>query len=264
MLRKKLAIYLIYGKKGSGKSLCQAREALKLFKQYKKAEKRYPELPKRIYYSNMKMSEEIEKQEYGKHLYYWNNAEQLKNCPRTDCWKGNEPHPVHDTDIGHDEIGKDLPAGKYAETPAWFKQMFSHLRKRGNRYLANTQVYEDIDIAFRRQIDYAFKIEKIMGSGDLTATEPAPYFIWGIITIREFDPVLLEWERDPDKREIKGKGLPDFLFIQKKFVEAYNTADEIPPYKPNTLEHMEYWCENPNCPIHGKNTGKPKIEHRKI
>ena len=270
-MKPDLKIYLTYGAKGSGKSLTQAKDALELFKEYEKTERKYPDLPKRIYYCNQKFNSEIEKKELGKHLFYWSNAKQLRWCPRPNCWIKEPYHPVHDTDIGHDEIGKDLPAGSYADTPKWFKQIFSHLRKRGNRYYANTQTYEDIDIAFRRQIDFAYKIEKIFGSGDTTATRPKPKYIWGVIIKRPFDPTLLEFERDPNEREqkqqkITGQGLPEIIFIRKKYIEAYDTKDEIPAYKPDTLEHVDLWCENDNCEKHGKNNpnAKPKTEHYKI
>ena len=270
MNKEKLAIYLQYGKKGQGKSLVQAVDALSLFKEYWKTEKKYPDLPRRIYFGNQKFSKEIEEKELGIHLYYWSNAKQLRWCPRKDCWVGNYPHSIHDTDIGHDEIGKDLPAGSWQDTPPWFKQVFSHLRKRGNRYFANTQVYEDIDISFRRQIDFAYKIEKIFGSGDVTDTRPKPKYVWGLITSRAFDPMILEHEKNPEKREKLQEGEPTFfarteiILIRKKWIEAYNTKDEIPPYKPDTLEHVEVWCEDDNCEKHGKHYGKPKIEHYKI
>lgn len=273
---KGFKIYLTYGAKGSGKSLTQAKDALDIFASYDATDKKYPDLSKRIYFGNQKFNEEIEKKYLGKRLYYWTNAKQLRWCPRTDCWKGKELHPVHDTDIAHDEISKDLPAGSWADTPKWFRQIFSHLRKRGNRYFANTQVYEDIDIAFRRQIDVAYKIKKIWGSGDITASLPVPEHYWfffpfpcGIISRKEFPPSLLEWERDPEKREIKSgdfEGQSELIFIRKRYVEAYDTKGEIPAYKPDTLEHVDLWCENDNCEKHGRNNpdAKPKVEHYKI
>lgn len=268
-------IYLTYGEKGTGKSLDQATIATKLFKEYAKTEKKYPHLPKRIYFGNQKFNEEIEKRELGIHLYYWTNAKQLRWCPRQECWETkkyinqdnpNGKHPIHDADIAHDEISKDIPASSWADTPPWFRQLFSHLRKRGNRYFANTQVFEDIDIAFRRQIDQAFMIRKVFGSSDLTATRPAPKLIFGLIVKVEFDPRLLEWERDPEERELKNKisRFPTLIWISRKKINIYNTKDEIPPYKPDTLEHHELFCEDPNCEKHGKIAGKPKVEHYKI
>jgi len=245
---RNLHICLYYGKKGSGKSLFQAYIAKKLFREYEKTEKRYPSLPKRAYWSSQKFSKEIEAKELGKHLFYWENPRQL--------------YGLRNIDIGWDEIGKDLPAGSWGDTPKKLKQVFSHLRKRGNRLFANTQIYEDIDISFRRQIDRAFKIEKIIGSKDISATLPPPRFVWGIIRIREFDPQILENMHDETERELTYKGFPRYIFITKKLVAIYDTQMELPPYLPDSLEHIEYLCLNKNCvkstPGHGH------IEHKKI
>lgn len=239
----KLAIYLSYGKKGSGKSLLTAKEAIKLLKSAVKTHKLYPKLPKRIVITNSPIAEKYEIK-YKGYLYYWEDFNQLENCPRENCWKGPKKHPVHDADIQHDEIGKDLPAGGFAETPKWVKQVFSHLRKRGNRYFANTQCYEDIDISFRRQVDFAYRIRKAFGSRDKTATLPPVKFPWGIIVKQEFDPELLEWERDPEKRAIKaGFSWPELTWIGRKNIEAYDTAKELPPYISNKLEHIEKICD---------------------
>lgn len=278
-----LKIYLTYGAKGNGKSLSQARDALQIFREYERTKRRYPQLPERIYYGNQKFCKEIEEKYLGTRLFYWTNAKELRYCPRPNCWlkleQQNEKNPegrhaLHDTDIAHDEIGKDLPAGSWQDTPKWFRQIFSHLRKRGNRYFANTQVYEDIDIAFRRQIDFAWKIKKVIGSGDVSASLPPRRFVWGLIVKKQFDPMILEHERDPkareNKQEIEGSGMPSFFFITKRLVSIYNTKDELPPYKPDTLEHQEMWCENPKCPKHGFDMrepfgkAQPKLEHYRI
>jgi len=286
-MKQKLAVYLSWGAKGNGKSLSAARDALVCFDEYARTEKRYPTLPVRAIFSNQKLSPELEAKEIPKkHLYYWSNAKQLRWCPRyevdKECFRKCDDkkcpefgkhqihykHAVHDMDIFHDEVGKDLPAGSWADTPKWFKQIFSHLRKRGNRYNANTQVFEDIDISFRRQIDFAYQLHKSFGSGDITATRPPPRFVWGLIQKREFDPQLVEWERDPTKREQKrensGWKMPTLIWISKKLVNAYDTKDELPPYKADEMEHVNIWCEDDHCEKHGRLAGKPKVEHHKI
>jgi len=160
---------------------------------------------------------------------------------------------LRDVDIGWDEIGKDLPAGSWKDTPKELRQVFSHLRKRGNRIFANTQIYEDIDVSFRRQIDIAFRVEKLFGSPDITATRPAPKRVWGVILFQEFDPMFLEHERneserlaqsdDPDK-----SGVPHITLIRKKFVSAYDTRMELPPYRPDKLRERVLECiEGDNC-----------------
>jgi len=227
-----LKIYLFYGKKGSGKSLYQCYVATQLFKQYYKTEKKYPFLPKRKYYSSQKFSKQIEEKELGKHLQYWSNPREL--------------YQLRDCDIGWDEIGKDLPAGSWEGTPKELKQVFSHLRKRGNRIFANTQIYEDIDISFRRQIDSAYKISKIFGSKDISASLPAPRWIWGLIKVSEFDPLELEHVRD-EKFRFSVSAFPEFIWLTRKLVTMYDTTMEIPAYMPDKLEHRELDCTDPNC-----------------
>ena len=226
-----LKIYLYYGPKGSGKSLFQIYIATQLFKEYYKIEKKYPQLPKRKYYSSQKFSKELEDKELGNHLEYWSNPRQLyhlRNC-----------------DIGWDEIGKDLPAGSWADTPKDLKQVFSHLRKRGNRIFANTQIYDDIDISFRRQIDKAYQVTKLFGSGDISASLPAPRFIWGLIKIAEFDP--LDMESLNPKFRFSISAFPEFIWLTKKLVSMYDTTMELPPYLPDKLDHRELHCIDPDC-----------------
>ncbi len=233
---KGLKIYIFYGKKGSCKSLFQARLARYLINEYYKTEKKYPELPKRKLYINQKLSKEFDDLELHNHLEYWTHPEQL--------------YSVRDSDIFWDEIGKDLSAGSYADTPKELKQVFSHLRKRGNRLFANTQVYEDIDISFRRQVDVAYQVKKWLGSRDISATLPKPEIIWGIYYLRQFDPLFLEHEWNPEIRERQPdlSPIPQIYFIRKRDIELYDTTAELPPYQPSKLKEQVLVCrEGENC-----------------
>lgn len=233
---KGLEISVIYGRKGQCKSLYQTMLVEHVIRQYYKTEKRYPLLPKRKLFINQKLSEEFEKRELGKHFDYWRHPEQL--------------YEVRNADIFWDEIGKDLPAGSYVDTPKELKQVFSHLRKRGNRLIANTQVYEDIDISFRRQVDKAYQLRKIIGSRDISATLPKPDFIWGIFTVRQFDPMFLEHEWNPEEREKQPdlKTFPEIHFIHRRHIEMYDTTAELPPYQPTSLREQVLVCrEGEKC-----------------
>lgn len=249
MIYPKLGIYLFYGKKGSGKSIFQSSLAYKLVNEYYSVEKKYPSLPHRTFWSNQKFCGEFEKKELAnKHLKYWSNPKQL--------------YSIKNSDISWDEIGKDLPAGSWGDTPKELKQVFSHLRKRGNRLFANTQVYEDIDISFRRQIDRAYQLNKMFGSRDISATLPPVKFVYGLIIKREFNPMQLEFQRDDEKREeINPRFFGSFLFIRKKWIDLYDTQAEIPAYHPDSLMGYEMRC------IGGKNhepCGKVHVVHRPV
>jgi len=245
--KRDLKIYLYWGDKGSGKGYFLFYVASHLIKQYFKNEKKFPNLPKRKLYSSMKFASEFEKIHLydvklnpGGHLHYWTNPRQL--------------YGIRNADILWDEIGKDLPSGSWADTPKKLKQVFSHLRKRGNRIFANTQIYEDIDIAFRRQIDYAYRLEKHFGSVDISATLPAPRFIWGLISVKQFDPKVVEIIRNEEERE-EYISHARYYVIRKKYVKLYDTTMELPPYLPDKLEHITYTCDD--C-------GAEKVEHKKL
>jgi len=167
------------------------------------------------------------------------------------------------------------------------KQLFQRCRKRSNRILFDAQVYEDVAIAIRRQIKHACMVRKLYGSSDIRADRPRPiqftwwgFFkqflggpevLWGRIMETEFDPKFLEWERDPEKRieriesgESGIGGRTEKTFIRKKYVDFYDTQHELPTYRSSEMEHVELWCEEPDCRLHGRLAGKPKIEHYKI
>jgi len=290
-------LYLRYGDKGSGKSLLGAVTQVDFLREYDFMKERFSVLPQRVLFTSEKLNDEIEKEFLGRTLFYWSDPKQLKYCPRPDCWKKNldirtygldyehqnnpeKKHPCHDMDIYWSEIGRHLGADRSKDTPYWLKDLFAFCRKDGNRILMDTQVYEDISIAVRRQLGHASFCVKDYGSRDISATEPAPvewtlknffdlkkHVVWGHISEYEFDPKYLEWERDPEARmklQEENKKVSG-LFIRKKYIDIYDTKHRIPPYKAG-LEHVEYWCENENCEMHGKRAlkGKAKIEHYKI
>lgn len=290
-----LTLYLRYGDKGSGKSLLGAVMMLEFLEEYDQIAKKYPNLKSRILFTSEKLNADIEAKYLGKSLFYWSDPKQLKYCPRPNCWKKdqdthkfgvdyehqNNPdkkHPCHDTDIYWSEVGRHLGADRSKDTPYWLKDLVSFCRKDGNRIFFDAQVYEDISIAIRRQLGHAYLCVKDFGSADISADRPSPVewsiknllnwnksVLWGKISEYEFDPKLLEWERDPENRMRiqKENSKSRSLWIRKKYIDIYDTAHRIPPYKAG-LEHVEYWCEDENCAKHGKRKGEAKIEHYKI
>lgn len=255
--RRDLKIYIYYGPKGQGKSYFCSRMAVLIIATYRRNEERYPGLQKRQFWSSQKFSPEYEAQElYDEkknpdgRLHYWSHPSQL--------------YLLKNVDILWDEIGKDLPAGSFATTPRKLKQVFSHLRKRGNRLFANTQIYEDIDVSFRRQVDFAFELKKLCGSKDVSASMPAPKHIWGVMRVRAFDPLFLEHQRDPEKRDMYHEGIGRFYFLRRKFVELYDTHSEIPPYHPDKFYEEIITCiEGEKCANYDQKTHQPhtRINH---
>ncbi|AXH76354.1 MAG: zonular occludens toxin [Inoviridae sp.] len=238
-----LKSYLFYGNKGNGKSLVYASIVDSLLSEYRYIERKYPKLPKRVLYSNQNLK--LHDSFASDHIRFWSSPRQLAS--------------VRNSDILWDEVGKDLPASSWQETPKDIKQIFSHLRKRGNRLFANTQVYDDIDISFRRQIDRTFKTIKFVGSPDISATMPPVAHPWGLIILMEMDKNSLENESDADKQKKSFKfSLPRFCFIERGYIDLYDTTAELPPYRPLELEHLIYKCVVPGC------KHENHVEHRKF
>lgn len=230
-------IHFTYGRPGEGKSLDTAKTSLELLEEYKKIEKKYPKLPKRKLWTNMRLSKELEKEYLNKKLFYWENPKQLYN--------------VKDVDIIWDEIARHLPSDKWGDTPDELRTLFAQHRKRGIRIFANTQDFKAVDINFRRMIGKAYKLKKIIGSRDISATLPPVKYIWGIILKRQFEPEELE-EKELEKAKTI-YALPEIIFIRKKYIKAYDTTQEIPRYQTDELDHIEKKC---------KKCGKTHITHR--
>jgi len=240
---KDLKSYIFFGAKGSGKSLFTAYLSMVLMRSYYRTERSYPTLPKRQLWINAKLNPKLEHYELGKHLRYWESPRELVEA--------------RNVDIIWDEVGKDIPAIDWKETPKGIRQIFSHLRKRGNRLFANTQIYNDIDIGFRRQVDRTFQLFKVFGSRDISASLPPVSYPYGLIVIRELDKTSLELAENGSHRIRDFLFIPKILFIRRRYVDLYDTTAELPPYRPTELEHIIYRCQVTNCK-HAEH-----IEHKK-
>lgn len=286
MIYSDLTLYLRYGDKGSGKSLLGAIDQVDLLASYSRNYEKYnknslvEKFPLRILYTSELFNKEIEEVYLGKTLFYWKDPKTLRYCPRTNCWKVGK-HACHDMDIYWGEVGRHFGADRSSDTPYWLKDLLAFCRKDGNRIFFDTQVYEDLSIAFRRQLGHTFFCVKDFGSKDISADRPAPIqwtlknlfnlrerVVWGRISEYEFDPKFLEWERNPEARmrlqeEANENRKVRWEYITWRSVNLYDTRHRIAPYG-LTLEHSETYCENDNCEKHGRNFGNPKIEHFRI
>jgi len=238
---RELHQYLFYGKKGNGKSMVMAYIASYLARDYRLIQKKFPHLPRRTLYANTPFSKSLEDKFQGQ-LKYWENPRQL--------------YSVRNADILWDEIGKDLPADDWKNVPKKLRAVFSHLRKRGNRLFANTQVYDDIAISFRRQVDRTFWLKKVMGSPDISATLPPVKTPWGLVMVLEQDISKLNANTtDSMTKTTTSLVLPRLCLIERALIESYDTTAEIPPYRPTELEHLTFKCLEPGC-------NKVHVEHR--
>jgi len=173
-------------------------------------------------------------------------------------------------DIVIDEIANYLPADGWATTPRWLRKTFAQYRHRGLRIFANTQDYMAVDINFRRMVKVAYKVTKVFGSRDLSATLPDPRWIWGVIMKLQFDPDAIEGQGvHSDTLQNEAKILwfhvPIFFSIKPRLVDMYDTTQDIPEYMPNTLEELVMKCEEPDCKDPERD-GSPhmKVIHRPV
>ena len=144
---------VVEGAPGQGKSLYIARLVLRLLDRNQKIFKKHG--LRRVVYSNMKFSSEIEDRYHG-FIEYWTDSMQL--CK------------LRDVDIVWDEIATELDSRDFANLSTELKRFLSQYRKRGIDIYANTQDFSMIDVRARLMINEVKTLTKILGSSDISTT----------------------------------------------------------------------------------------------
>lgn len=289
---------IYYGARGSGKSLHQAKLCLDIFDYLKRIyspKKKNRPIHQAIIYSIQRFNKTVEDEhlvfKFGNkietdpdgnktfvandaikrvhnpagNLYYWNDARDLRYCPRIVCWRGQQKHRLHHAYLIIDDMATILPADNWQSTPIWMRKMFAQARHFGIRCIANMQDPFSVDINFRRYTDMAFRFRKIMGSPDPDETKPKIKHIWGIYTRRKIKAELLWKIGDMPEEDIKamrarekqrasvdgGYKMSDLWkatphWIGKKVTSIYDTTQDVPEYHPTGYEHRELGCIDPN------------------
>lgn len=224
---------LFYGPRSQGKSLHQAKTVNEIFKYLDGMYRLYPELPQSIVVSNQKFNATLEEKYCGKRLFYWESIQQLKYCPRSECWKdeftvkvtpkikrgfggkfvkdptGGLPirtkikHRLHDCYLIIDDAATIIPADGWQDLPRWFRKVFAQAGHNGVHCIANIQDPLSCDINFRRYVDLCFKFNKVMGNRRPEAGKPPVRFIWGIYTSREIPAEELWVHGDKSEQDIQ-------------------------------------------------------------
>jgi len=210
------------GAPGQGKSLYTARTALKILRRNMRWEDQGN--PRRQIWSNLKFSEEFEKQFEG-YISYWSDSSQLVK--------------LRDCDIIWDEIATELDARNWPNLSIEMKRFLSQYRKRGIDIYANTQDFSMIDQRARLMISNVRTLTKIIGSRDISTTKPPPKVIWGLCMIRDVQNFR---ETDPEKK--KYDLIPSFIIISRDLVSIYDTRQDIALGKPPPLRHEVRMCEH--------------------
>lgn len=119
-----------------------------------------------------------------------------------------------------------------------------------------TQHYSRLDVTLRILIERFFIVQKIFGPTGNGARA------WGVCRITEHyleDMERFERAQYEDKDAfVVGR---EFMLIRKKYAMMYDTRQSVGKSDMVPLAHEQVWCEDDNCPQHGKLHGKPKIIH---
>jgi len=211
---------LFYGERGSGKTLEQSKEVIKVLEYYKWLYAKHPDLHHAVVFTNQRFTPEYEKK-YSVYLYpnkkeiviegkivlttdfsnpvlnnpdgflyYWDSASQLRYCPRRNCWRGNHRHGLHGAVVPMDDIATILPADEWATTPMWFRKLFTQGRHVGVHFFMNCQDPFSYSIHARRCTDMVWKFTKIFASRDTDETRPEIKHIFGLYVTRR---IKAEW-----------------------------------------------------------------------
>jgi len=222
--------FIIDGPPGQGKSLYTAIIAERLLKRNKIYYEKFNIV--REVWSNLKFSEQVEREHEG-FIKYWTDTDTLIR--------------LRDVDVLWDEIATELDARNFANLSVEMKRFLSQYRKRGVDIYANTQDISMIDARARLMITGCSSLIKLAGSGDPSITKPKIENVWGLVWIR---PLINYRETDIAKRQYSNFP-PQFFFIRKKYIDMYDTTQDIPQGALPRLKHTIQYCEfhgtdNPN------------------
>jgi len=214
------------GAQGEGKSLDASRLAKRLYLRNKKWHEEGR--PIRKIASNIEFSKSF-RNLLGDYYLHWNDVKQL--CKLRHC------------DIIWDEIANDLDARNFAMLSSEVKRFLSRARKRGLDIYANTQDFDMIDKRARTMMKHVYRMSKVIGSPDPSATRPEINKVWGIFVKREFlnfkdagavqDYAMRRYSLWPE----------DVFFLRKEDIEMYDTAEDLVSGEYPPLDHIVRKCE---------------------
>lgn len=256
---------LYFGDRGSGKTLHQAYEITLIFKYWHWLYKKYPYLKHGIVFTNQVLSPDAIKgnEEF---YYHWDNAEELRFCPRKNCWRGDgKPHFLHGAVVVMDDISTILPQDYWHIVPQWQRKQWTQAGHFGIHHLFNCQDPVAYDINARRATKMAFRFDKVIGSGRPDETARPIKHIWGFYVRRRIKAKWL-WQfgdMEPEqiaelkealqaKKQMTGR-MPfrgiwksTVHWISRKKCAIYDTLQDVQQYEPaGYIGVKEYPCIDP-------------------
>jgi len=235
-------IVVYTGLPGSGKSLKLADTLVNILyrnrKVYEKNLVRFEKgkikvvPPPRILWTNLKFSKMVE-DEFEGYIRYWTDLRQLT--------------VLRDADVAIDEIATYFDARMWESLSLEMRRWLAQHRKFGVEIYGTAQDFAQADKVFRRLTSHLFLLKKMIGSGDISPTRPAPRWIWGFTVIRELDPTVY----DELKSKFGGGGLfPSLMLITRASTEIFDTRAEVKMSAALPLTHLEKVCDLDSCAYH--------------
>jgi len=213
-------INIFVGLPGSGKTLKLARISLRLFKRNTRYYKKTGIIRK--IYSNVKYSEEIETK-YKDYIQYWTELDEL--------WKSR------DADIIWQEMGAYLDSNDYKIVPRELKRWLQLHRHYGIDIYGDTQDFPMIDISVRRITNSVFRLAKVFGTRDKSATRPEIRYPIGLILNLKIDPETFA----EDKQDYRYTGWK-LEFITPKICKVFDSYTELNYTSYPPLKHINRTC----------------------
>jgi len=214
-------IIVITGLPGSGKMLQLARISLELLKRNRKYFNKSG--IRRLLYSNIKFSEEIE-HEFDGFIHYWTELD--------DIWNSR------DCDVIWQEAAVYLDALEYEKVPRELKRWLQLHRHYGVDVYMDTQNFLNIYNGVRRLTNKAFTLFKIFGSRDKSATRPPVKYPWGLILQLQIDPAT--FGEETFKMRYKGWKL---RWISKKLCKVFDSYVDLDYNSYPPLKHIHRQCK---------------------
>jgi len=176
---------------------------------------------KRLVYSNVRFSKRIEEYyglaESGGFIKYWTELDHL--------WV------ARDIDVIWQEMAAYLDSNDYKIVPRELKRWLQLHRHFGIEIYGDTQDFPMIDISVRRIANHVYRLVKVFGSPDKSATRPKVKYIWGFTLLLKVDPMSFA----EDKQDYKYIGWY-IMFWGKYLCGIFNSYEDLnydsyPPYK---------------------------------
>lgn len=218
-------IEIYTGLPGAGKSLKTAQVMVEVLERNKKFWKRSGIVRKVV--SNLKLAPHLHER-YEKFVEYWEDPRELVK--------------LRDVDVFWDEIATHLDATQWKDCPLELKRWLQQHRKFGVDIYGNTQDFKMIDISMRRLTQRVYLLTKLIGSRDKSATRPKVKKYWGLIIERQIDP-----DSFADDKTDYSFVSSWFFPIRRKYIEAFDTTQEIKAGKYPQLRHIVRECEDEHC-----------------